>query len=379
MNIRMYNCYFGDCFKIANDSGNDLLVDMGIHKSSTTQKIRENIFDYICKDLSDSTDFLLSHYHYDHYNGAVYINSTHDYKFSDVYIPDIWSFNGSIPAVSLHLLRMILDKSILKTGTTIFDFLKSICKSHSTIHFVQRGTDIQDKYIALWPSDDYISKSAEELFAKIKRKNGINNAQIERLTYYSNNLRQLVLTISSGDYIEDNMIVQINSLEEEFKNEEWGIPTNDFIRRIKVNLSDFGNNISIVFQNKDYDIKENLLFTGDFCCPESLWGYIETNYDNKDGCDMHSTYHAIKVGHHGTRSYYHTYVARMNSDSILMIPNGNIKRWSICSDYALNTLYMNSNVVCSMDNACEAKNCCNSNCPCVNKTVMGANFFSDII
>ena len=47
MNIRFYNCYFGDCFKIANDSGNDLLVDLGIHRFCATKKRRENIFDEI--------------------------------------------------------------------------------------------------------------------------------------------------------------------------------------------------------------------------------------------------------------------------------------------------------------------------------------------
>lgn len=51
MHIRMYNCYFGDCFKIENSNGNDLLVDFGIHPLTTIKVNREKRFDEIHDDI----------------------------------------------------------------------------------------------------------------------------------------------------------------------------------------------------------------------------------------------------------------------------------------------------------------------------------------
>ncbi len=76
MNIRMYNCYFGDCFRVENSNGNDLLVDFGIHNASTSALNRDTRFNDIYNDLNEeSVDFLLSHYHEDHYNGVCYVNA----------------------------------------------------------------------------------------------------------------------------------------------------------------------------------------------------------------------------------------------------------------------------------------------------------------
>ena len=389
MNIRMYNCYFGDCFKIANDSGNDLLVDMGIHRFCATKKCRENRFDEILSDLSDSTDFLLSHYHEDHYNGAVYISKNpHNFRFSDVYIPDIWNIKGSIEAISLHLLRIILDRSIIKYGTTLFSFLKAICKSKSKIHFVQRGVEIQNNYIALWPSEEYITNQAEQILANIQ--NGENNRDIELLKEYAKKLRKIVLRIPSNITIENGLIeqdytaliTQIDQLETEFHNTDWGFNRDNVSKSAIVDLRCFGNDISIVFQNKNNNNDKNILFTGDFGDKEKpwLWNNLEMNYDNNPDCKMHSDYHVIKVGHHGTRNYYHSFFNRINSKSFLLIPNGNKMNWKICSDYSSDVVNINANVVCSKDNACEAKNCNNNHCICTKRTIIDLkpNFFVDI-
>lgn len=380
MNIRMYNCYFGDCFKIVNDSGNDLLVDFGIQRTCTSTSNQINRFDDIYNDIcNDSLDFLLSHYHEDHYNGVEYVvnkvKKVGNYSFSDVYIPDIWSFKGNIPAVSLHLLRMILDKSYLSGGTTLFSFLKAICNSSGKIHFIQRGMPIQNKYIALWPSESFIKKKSKSLLDRIR--NDENADYIDRLNEISGQLIQVVQAMSSSEN-RSYFISQIDRAEENFINTNWDYNF-DNASRVNVILGDFGNNISIVFQNKESNIFENLLFTGDFGKPSALWNAIETNADSTTGCDMHSTYHAIKVGHHGTRGYYHSFVRRMNSDSILLIPNGGYrKNWGICSDYSLNAITTKAKVVCSTDSNCEAKNCCGGSCPCVNRIVIGANIYYDI-
>lgn len=48
MNIRMYDCGFGDCFKIVTDVNNPLIVDFGIHKGTKfNRRTIENRYDEI--------------------------------------------------------------------------------------------------------------------------------------------------------------------------------------------------------------------------------------------------------------------------------------------------------------------------------------------
>ena len=105
MVTRMYNCYFGDCFRISNDGQKDLLVDCGIHPNSICEnkKTKKNRFDFIHSDKKEkNTDFLLTHYHEDHYNGIISISKNHNYKFDDVYIPDIWNEQVIKPTLKMQ-------------------------------------------------------------------------------------------------------------------------------------------------------------------------------------------------------------------------------------------------------------------------------------
>lgn len=93
-------------------------------------------------------------------------------------------------------------------------------------------------------------------------------------------------------------------------------------------LNELGNEISIVFQNCAGD--KNVLFTGDFG-KITNWKFIE---NNRDGIVyMHQKYNVIKVPHHGTKVYYHSFVDRMSNCSIFLIPNGyNSGSWGIHSN-----------------------------------------------
>lgn len=376
MHIRMYNCYFGDCFKIENSNGNDLLVDFGIHPLTTIKVNREKRFDEIHDDIkSEKLDFLLSHYHVDHYNGVVYVNDKFGYKFEDVYIPDIWK----TPAVSVHLLQILLERSILYRKTTLFSFLKAICKDHSIIHLIQRGRIIQKQYIALWPTGKYVADRAKTLLADIQDDYSFSDSDKENLTNYSNKLIQIVQVIESGDYQGDTMIVQINELEEEFLNHEWEFGSKKLPRGVLYKLRDFGNDISIVFQNREDNKAENLLFTGDFGEDEDLWDFIESNDDKLKYCDMHRNYRVIKVGHHGTRDYYHSYVEKIDENSNLFIPNdGETKNWNISSDYSLNAVTHDVHVVCSTANACEARINNKGVCTCTKRDIIDSGVCLDI-
>lgn len=96
MKIIMYDCGYGDCFQIKEKNQNDLYVDFGIHKSLMKESVRENRFSDIIGEMNENhdADFLLTHYHEDHYNGAIYMAQNSNYRFSNVYIPDVWDVGG---------------------------------------------------------------------------------------------------------------------------------------------------------------------------------------------------------------------------------------------------------------------------------------------
>ena len=374
MNIRMYNCYFGDCFNIDNN----LLVDCGIH-TCKDQSVRDQRFNDIYLDIQNNEmDFLLSHYHVDHYNGIIYMVGK-DYKFSNVYIPDIWDINGSIDAISLHLLKGILNKSILNKETSIFTFLKSICAANGKVHFVKRGTRIQDKYVALWPSEKFIKDKAEKVFKDTIDDENISENHVTQLSGFSQQLQKIVYDISDREYESGELIERLDLLEDEVSKTFNNFHNIEAKSSTKIKLKDFENNISIVFQNIDDVLNENVLFTGDFGNLKRKWRKIESNFDGNPNCKMHKLYHVIKIGHHGTGRYYHSFVRRINADSVFMIPNdGSEMKWNICSDYSLNALSTGTQVICATNNSCEAKNNNGGSCSCTNCIIIEPNIYFDV-
>ena len=69
MEIRMYECGFGDCFRLREANQVDLYVDFGIHSSSWSGNDKTNRFDNIIADMNEKKDFLLTHCHDDHLMG----------------------------------------------------------------------------------------------------------------------------------------------------------------------------------------------------------------------------------------------------------------------------------------------------------------------
>lgn len=77
----------------------------------------------------------------------------------------------------------------------------------------------------------------------------------------------------------------------------------NYDNNVQYRLTRFGNEISIVFQNFKAD--RNILFTGDFG-KKMNWSFIEKNRDGL--VKLHSCYDVIKIPHHGTDSYYHSFL-----------------------------------------------------------------------
>ena len=53
MEIRMYECGFGDCFRLREANQVDLYVDFGIHSSSWSGNDKTNRFDNIIADMNE--------------------------------------------------------------------------------------------------------------------------------------------------------------------------------------------------------------------------------------------------------------------------------------------------------------------------------------
>lgn len=362
MHIRMYHCGFGDCFNLIDKHNNSLYVDFGIHNNSMDKATREAKYDRIVNLMQGKDDFLLTHYHDDHYAGAIYMAKMKR-QFRNVYIPDIWNINESVQVVSLLLLRGLITKSVLKNGLSIIHFLQEICCSKGRIYFVKRNTKIQQSYIALWPDEKYIEKRAKEIYQDLTYDGEI----IERLTELSEGLRRLVLRMAEIDNPESRMEIRgaLEKLERNYKAMLHLFDKKQNLLAKKQNLqcklSEFGNNISIVFQNEKNEIDRKILFTGDIRA-KRIWEYIESNEDQR--IPMHSSYDVIKIPHHGTSRYYHDFYNKISSDTILLIPNGIIKyNWKIDGKYSDDANRAKCTVICADNKACGAVSQC-GRCVC---------------
>ncbi len=348
--IRMYNFGFGDCFKLENDGFGDLYVDCGIHTSSMNETEREKRYDIVKGDLTNNCDFLLTHYHDDHYAGAIYLSGKSK-KFRNVYIPDVWSINGSVDVVKLILLRGLITKSVIENGMSVISFLKSICSSTGKVFFIKRESEIQDKYIALWPEEGWMSKRAKAILNKLP----VDGKKWADLTSLAEKLIRIVLRLGEVEGLDAKLSLtgELGALEEEYRTlaEEFESDKN-----LQHKLSKYGNEISIVFQNKSKKDR-NVLFTGDVG-QKSVWKFLEGNKDGK--ISMHDKYKVIKIPHHGTKGYkehyYHSFCTRMNGETTLLIPNGNIvyTTWRIHTQYSADANTKNCRVICADKNACNA-------------------------
>ena len=132
----------------------------------------------------------------------------------------------------------------------------------------------------------------------------------------------------------------------------------NYDNNVQYRLTRFGNEISIVFQNFKAD--RNILFTGDFG-KKMNWSFIEKNRDGL--VKLHSCYDVIKIPHHGTDSYYHSFLKRIQATSELMIPNGYINQhWDVSSKYNADSIKKKNGTVCAHNTTCSKPICLRCRC-----------------
>lgn len=365
----MYECGFGDCFRLREASQVDLYVDFGIHSSSWAGKDKIKRFDNVIADMNEKKDFLLTHYHDDHFNGAIYMAATTTHRFKEVYISDVWNMPGSVYVTLLTLLRGIFTKSVILGENTIIDFLENICTRCGRIHFISRGVNFHNgQYIALWPEKNYVARKAQRMFEKLQVEVGKSN--LEEIERIANRLNEIVIDLANdNDGISKNYEVQFNELRKEYLAVQKmfdNLHGDNYYNNIQYRLTRFGNEISIVFQN--YKADRNVLFTGDFGKKRN-WSFIETNQDGL--VRMHSWYDVIKIPHHGTDSYYHSFFKRTKVTSEFMVPNGYINQhWNVSSKYNVDSIKKKNSTVCAHNTTCLGPAC--HRCSCIYETVINS-------
>lgn len=383
MDIRMYNCGFGDCFRLQQDfnqssgiKGKCLYVDFGIHKLS---KGIDRFVQYnnIISEMPDSCDFLLTHYHEDHYAGVIYMFTKTAKRFDDIYIPDIWSVKENIPVIALHLIKEMLNHVNLAGSITLFDFLKSACSALGTIHFISRKSPIQEQYVALWPAPDAINKKARTIINSLP----YDKKFITEVLELAGRLRDQMLWIQAESISEhrnnfnlDNAIKNLNRLQDEsvYLAKKHSITSNPSVRR---KIKDYENEISIVFQNTVPFEGNNILFTGDFPRTKYLWRMIECNTDGL--VQMHQSFHIIKIPHHGTKTYYHSFAYRSSHGTCILIPNGqNANNWKVFDQYSEDANHEGWIVFCSENYECSAVK--HGKCNCIYCNTISPNIGRDI-
>ena len=361
MNIRMYDCQFGDCFRVdpEDDSYYPLYVDFGTRSIPSGKNAR---YDDIINDMPDRMDFLLTHYHEDHYDGVIYLmnhKSQYNKVFQNIYIPDIWNLNCSVDIVKLILLRGLLWRYHINKSVTLLTFLSSICSMNGKIHFVDCGDSIQGKYTVLWPETNQIEPCIDY------DEDSLN--EIAKQT-----VRIMQTVRSENGAPTENAVSMLDALNDRYINLPGPV---GFDFTAKVRLSKWNNDISIVFHSTTA-VKRNILFTGDV--PQKYWPKIEHNISN-DPLAIGGNYSVIKVPHHGTHDYYYDFASKVCDESVVLIPNGNIKNWLIDDDYCLlNPLIRLT--VCSSNNCCKALQLNGHVCRCANNHIIdrSGSFYYDV-
>lgn len=357
MTIKMYDCDFGDCFRITTTPERNLFVDFGGDKRQAID------------DIGKDSAFLLTHFHEDHFKNAMKIGAG-DNKFKEVYIPDVWDVQTCTDVVAL----LLLDSKI-NSKKSLIDFLLKVCDVNSgIIHFVRRGSQIEKDFIALWPCQEYLKA----------RAGVIMNDIVSKVKICSDERRESLFDIGKIRTIANQLICFVVQYAENQSTESYKIELkklNDAYESMNAfqannmvgyQLSNFGNLISIVFQNAD-SCEQNVLFTGDFGKPKNtLWDMLERECDGE--VRMHKTYRDIKIPHHGTKGYYHSFVKyfSQNEDqpTTIYIPNGCHCRetWRIDKRYSTDV-----NSVPLTVSQCTNNDTCNAatpNCQCQRRNIV---------
>ncbi len=322
MKIRMYNVGFGDCFCL-RDRKNNLLVDFGTSNNRIGGRPRSDIFDVVISDLTTIShkNLLLTNFHPDHLSGLLYMMKKRrdSYEFGKIYLPDVFSRPEMSRTLGLFLLADLVKDSWLPSHqVSLFALVEALSKKEQKVELLSRGKVFEDRYQVLWPSPEIIEEETEKVLERL----GNEEEKIwDQVAEFAGKLREIIWNMTEegracgtgrteavSREAGAEMIsgkekkTSLRELDKEFQTIR---SAPEFVRLLEImgtremELRQFKNKISIVFQNKE-DGDWNLLFTGDV--QQKHLRMIADNYD--DRIPLYEHYWCIKVPHHGTESHY---------------------------------------------------------------------------
>lgn len=381
MKIRMYNVGCGDCYCL-RDRGKSLLVDFGTCNSRIDGRPRREIFDVIISDLTTIShkNLLLTHFHLDHLSGLLYMmkHRSSSYEFGKIYLPDVFSAPEMSHTLTLLLLAdLVKDSCLPSRQVSLFALVEALCRKPQKLEFLSRGKVFEDKYQALWPDCQAIGQETEAVFLKVRE--GHENV-MDRLAEFADKLRKIVCFMTEESICEEEFTLpKVSVLDREFRilraDGEFQ-ELLDYIANEKINLRQFKNKISIVFQNAR-DGELNLLFTGD--AQREHLQKIADNYDEK--IPLFDHYWCIKVPHHGTQDHYFDF--NVYTPENMMISNGiyyaNGKKQSM--EYRTSAQYGGLFYINDTHMYCSNSDCCDgyrNGCTCKECDVITPLYYKDI-
>lgn len=262
-----------------------------------------------CKDSPQ--EFLLSHYHADHYKGLVKASRLSAKKRQALnWEPDVIYLPG-MPKVQkreeFYLALFTLNMYTLgdKTGSMELDLFNLIRKMRTksptfTYRFLYKGDKFKlsgEEHIALWPprkiTDDDLSDSIADTidkFNRLKEENTDLKNIYDRIKS-SNIVEDLIKNVSQ----EHEKIHELSDFIEKddgvYMEENFDIPQNNSaeINELNDQLRDVANHLSLAF----YKV-EDLLFMGDVS-PQVIPNIVKQLQNSK-----HTTFNTIIAPHHGT-------------------------------------------------------------------------------
>lgn len=395
MKIRMYNVGFGDCFCL-RDRKKNLLVDFGTSNNRIGGRPRREVFDVVISDLTTIShkNLLLTHFHLDHLSGLLYMmrKKRDSYEFGKIYLPDVFSAPEMSRTLGLLLLAdMVKDSCLPSHQVSLFALVEALCIRPQNIELLSRGMYFEDRYQVLWPDKKVIEEETERVLERLEKEDAdtwnhiVEFAEklrkiIWNMTLEGRNEKQLLQEKESGNS-ESGQSISMTELDKEFR---AVCSRPDFSRLLSVmgtremELRQFKNRISIVFQNKG-DGEWNLLFTGDV--PQKYMQMIADNYDGR--IPLYDHYWCIKAPHHGTESHYFDF-GPYTPENILIsngIYHANSKKRARM--YRTSTQYTglfhigdgDTYMCCSNSDCCDG---CQDGCSCREQHIIAPKYYFDI-
>lgn len=390
MFIDIHDVGYGECIVFEGTQNKILMIDCGsmntVLKSSGI-KFKEYVVDFIVPRYQDAQEknFLLTHFHKDHFCGLKYILKKQKNYFDNIYLP--------YPALDENNRALLLEAAIyafafLKrqqicanmsiNALFIFDFLKK--NSCANKIFPLKRDDIFEfsgvNYKVLTPFFDYFpfsrafSDIIESLDAILK-----DSSQTELVNefFYLRNLfcEEYVNCCDlcrecksfSNEYIGES-IEKLNFYMAELNNLSKKLIYSDVASEIlsilnnentRMQYSGAQNSASIVFQNDQQDTQKaatwskNILMTGDVTC--EILNLLEN--------DFFQCYNVIKAPHHGTNNYQSDILNRLMCSHVI-ISNGEYHvGGKISADYSKIDAIKHCTGIKNCAYFLENKSCCN--------------------